>query len=307
MLFGILALLTVGASWSLVGVVMSSGPKNGIEVPPIQLTNAFFAMVFSALIAVISGQMTSVELPVLLLGTGIYFVAGFLDCLGMRCLAEGMKRGPNGIVWAIMQSALVFPFLVGIFFFGVELTIFRGIGILLLLSALIFFGASQDNNQKDKLSGRGSWRFWAFLALALISVQQNLTATPSYYPALQEISPVVRALASITGCLVGALPGQVGKGFFKEFSGVIRRKCFWIYIGILQMISLPLAYFLMYPGLDAMANAGAGAISYPMMVGSCIIGFSLYSIVVLKEKVSKLQILGMLFCLGGLICLCFPA
>ena len=75
----------------------------------------------------------------------------------------------------------------------------------------------------------------------------------------------------------------------------------------MQFFSLIFAYTLLYPGLDAMGKAGAGAVSYPLMVGSCIVSFSLYSALRLKERISPAQLAALVLCLGGLAGLCFPA
>ena len=48
-----------------------------------------------------------------------------------------------------------------------------------------------------------------------------------------------------------------------------------------------------------MAKAGAGSISYPLVVGACIVGFNLYSLFFLKEKWNVLQAAGVAFCIGG--------
>ena len=44
----------------------------------------------------------------------------------------------------------------------------------------------------------------------------------------------------------------------------------------------------------------------PLMIGSCIISFSLFAIFGLKEKATKAQLLALLLCLLGLIAVCFP-
>ena len=64
-------------------------------------------------------------------------------------------------------------------------------------------------------------------------------------------------------------------------------------------------YFLLYPGMDSLAKAGAGAISYPIMVGACIIGFEIYSIVILREKRTLIQFVALLLCLLGVASLAF--
>ena len=47
-------------------------------------------------------------------------------------------------------------------------------------------------------------------------------------------------------------------------------------------------------------------VCYPLMVGSCIVSFSLYSIFGLKEKATKVQIAALVLCMIGLAGLCFP-
>jgi len=52
-----------------------------------------------------------------------------------------------------------------------------------------------------------------------------------------------------------------------------------------------------------MGRNGLGMLCYPMMVGSCIVSFTLISIFYLKEKIKAVQIAALILCIGGLICL----
>ena len=58
--------------------------------------------------------------------------------------------------------------------------------------------------------------------------------------------------------------------------------------------------------MNAMADAGLGGMCYPMMVGSCIISFTLSSIWILKEKLRPLQAAALGICVSGLVLLCIP-
>ena len=77
-------------------------------------------------------------------------------------------------------------------------------------------------------------------------------------------------------------------------------------IGALLFFNLLFAYTLFYPGMNAMADAGLGGMCYPMMVGSCIVTFTLSSVWILKEKLRPLQAAALGICISGLILLCVP-
>ena len=55
---------------------------------------------------------------------------------------------------------------------------------------------------------------------------------------------------------------------------------------------------------DAMRAAGLGNVSYPLLVSSCIVGFFLYSLIFLREKVRPIQFLGLALCIGGIAAIC---
>ena len=57
---------------------------------------------------------------------------------------------------------------------------------------------------------------------------------------------------------------------------------------------------LVYPGMFAMGKHGLGMVCFPMMVGSCILCFTLAGIFLLREKVRPLQLAALAMCLSGL-------
>ena len=72
----------------------------------------------------------------------------------------------------------------------------------------------------------------------------------------------------------------------------------------LQFFGLIFAIIFQFPGMDALARCGLGSVSYPLLVGSCLVGFSLYSMFILKEKNSLLQFASLGCCLAGIIMIC---
>ena len=78
----------------------------------------------------------------------------------------------------------------------------------------------------------------------------------------------------------------------------------WKYIATLQLFGLIFAYTLFYPGMNVMADKGMGGMCYPMLVGSCIVSFTLSSIWLLKEKLRPVQLAALIVCIAGLILIC---
>ena len=84
----------------------------------------------------------------------------------------------------------------------------------------------------------------------------------------------------------------------------LKSPSFWKYVAIIQMSHLFLAYVIFYPGLNTMADHGLGGMCFPLMIGSCIVVFTLISAVFLKEKLRLLQCLALASCITGLIFIC---
>ena len=228
-----------------------------------------------------------------------YFTSGLLNCIMLVLMSKAMQKGPNGMIWTIIQSAMIFPFLMGVFFFGVSPKIIRIFGLLMILTGLTLSGCAKDNS-----SSGGNWRLLAFIAFLITGVQQCLASIPSYFEAGRNLSPIIRSIATASGTLLtsGVLLLQSGK--WKNWGGMIRSKWLWIFIGSLQFFGLIFAYLLLYPGMDAMAKNGIGSASYPLMIASCIIGFFLYCSFVIREKNSILQYGALAGCLLGIILIC---
>ncbi len=310
MLFGICALFFVGMSWSLVGVVMGRAAKEGIDTGLVQLFGACVSGAVAVIVYLTSRAVmpSDCEPKYILLGCGAYFLASIMNFCGLQAMSAGMKRGPNGIVFCIMQSAVLFTFSFGILFHDEALTFYRGAGIVLMLAALILYGFARDNSQQVT----GNWRAFAFLALGLIIIQQNLHNEPSFHEQTRNVPRALRIFAGCAGTLVAFSTRWIWHYFrdraqaVQMFSG-LKDKRLYIYVGCLQFFGLIFAYLLHYPGLDAMAKAGAGSVSYPLMVGSCLASFTAYSAIVLKERGGLVQACALACCLLGLTGLCIPA
>ena len=200
--FGITAMVIVGASWCLVGLVMGDAPKKNVDTSLVQFFGAAFSCVVSLVLWVAAIPTINCSLSVLLSVCGIYAVGTFLNFYMLQLMSAAMQLGPNGVIWSIIQSAFIFPFIGGIVFFDVKFTLLRGVGIFLLLAALFCFGRVKDNSVKG---ADGKWKRLAFICFGIVAIQQNLTTAPSYFEEAREIPSIVRTLASSFGVLFAAV------------------------------------------------------------------------------------------------------
>ncbi len=237
---------------------------------------------------------------------GMYFLVGLLNYFLNTTMAAAMKRGPNSLVWAILQSGMVIPFLFGICFHHVPAGPLRILGMGTILAALALISLNKPRNANTIAS---SWLLFSFVAFLLAGVQQTISIEPSYYPVTRTGIPIIhRCLALCSGNLAAALPSLLlsHKGNSQPLNTALTCKWLWLYAIILQASILTEKLLLSFRAMDMMARLGNGAISYPVMVISCIAGFTIYSILFLHEKVTWRSATGLVLCTLGIVLLSFP-
>jgi len=135
---------------------------------------------------------------------------------------------------------------------------------------------------------------------------QSLSNLPSYFPAADAVSSVWRTAAFSGGLMAAALSMKCldRETFFSNLRRQVRRRKLWCYCLLLEGVELLASFFLLYPGMDCLSRAGAGAIAYPVMVSSCLIGFELFAVLILREKRNPMQRAALLLSLIGIIGVC---
>ena len=306
--FGIIALVLVGGSWCLVGLVMGDAPKRGVDTSLVQFFGGFVSVIVSLIIAGVTDSWeTGVGNKMALLACSSFMLAGFMNFYMLQFMSKAMQTGPNGVIWSIIQSGCVSPFICSIVLFKVvEYTWLRGIGIVCLLVALVLFVFTKNNESK----GGNLWKLYAFICFAIVSVQQNLMVWPSYYEETKAVSSIVRALCVAGGTLLGSIIYNTLKmtpEFKQKIFSNMKNIMLWKYVFALQFFSLIFAYTLFYPGMDVMAEQGRGGMCYPLMVGSCIVFFTIMSVLLLKERLRLIQLVAISVCIAGLTLICTAA
>ena len=299
--FGIVAMTMVGLSWTVFGYLMGKAPKLGIDVTGLLFICTGIEFFISLVIAVFSGipRATAAGWGI---GFGLQVACGVVNYLQLEIMSKAMQRGPNGIVWTIIQSGFVFPFIMGITFFGVPLQMMRGTGFLLVIISLILLGTSGDREP-----GSSKWKLLALIAFGVTGISQCLSNLPSYFASADAITSIWRTNGFALGVLIGCFIYRFMN--LRRFFQVVHRQLFdrqvWR-LGVFGSSANLLSSFLfLFPGMNMLAKANAGAIAYPIMVCSCLIFFELYSIIFLHEKRTMVQIGALILCLFGAAGICF--
>ena len=298
MFWGIVSLIIVGLSWTLAGVIMGLAPKKKIDPGIVQLTGSAMLLVAVAVLLCFT-DLKAVE-PKALFWCGLaFFMAGVSNCVMLVLMSHAMQKGPNGIIWAIIQSAMIFPFMTGILFFGVQPTFIRFVGLFMILGSLFLSGTGKKNEANG-----GNWKLLAFICFVLTGITQNMANLPSYFSSTQDVHPLFRVLCLSAGGFTGAL---IRTWYLRDqipLKKNLTSKWMWTFNLIIQSLGIIFAVYLQYPSMDALARHGAGSLAYPLLVGSCVGGFSLYSMFILKEKSTPAQKAALLCCLAGIILIC---
>ncbi len=297
MALGILMLAATGLLWVVIGAVVGGAERNGLSAGAVQAAAAVLMLAVSlAVLLFLPGR----EVPA---ATRIWVMlslagSGFFNYFVLSLMGKAMRNGPNGVIWAAVQSALVFPFLVGVAVFGTPLTPLRAAGLTAIIASLAAFGLARDIGKHT--AGTGPWKLATLGSFLLAGVNQNLSSLPSYFPDAAAVGSVWRTfsaqLGTLTAFLLFGLRPALAQGRLP-----LRSPRLWRYACTLICVSLVSAYCLLYNGLDRVARSGAGAVGYPVLVGSCIVGFSLYSAIALKEKFRPLQLAGLLLGVAGIV------
>ena len=305
MLFALCILILVGIIWTTTGVVMGGVARKGVAVESMQCVSYLLGTVVCLLLLPL---YPSIELKGgwVLFALGMYFLVGVLNYFVNVTMTAAMKRGPNSLVWAILQAGMIVPFVVGICLHDVHAGPLRLIGMAVMLTALALI--SMDRSETSGGDGN-AWLVLSFVTFLIVGVQQSVNTEPSYYPEIRSGIPILyRCLALCAGNFVATLPYAMRLAFKGEGARLrdeLSGRWLWFYAILLQTSILVEKLFLSYRGMDMMAKLGSGAISYPVMVISCIAFFTLYSIVFLHEKVTWRSACGLVLCTSGIVLLSF--
>ena len=292
MIFATFLLLLLGALFMAVGILYKRLPDS-VRSEDVMFWYSLISL-FCLLPAVLcSGTMKSIP-PVWLAGLSLI---GSCNIFGMLLLQTAMKRGNSGVAWALTQSALIGPFLIGMFFFGEKHSVWGISGLCLVLFGMIC-QAERKAGRSSPIPCRIHYLFLAWCAFLCCTISQTVLTISCY--SKSQMSGVDKTFLLTLGAVCGLLVfKQTRSGKFFDLSGKMI-----FYAVILAFFSLG-SMLTLFLALDRLALYSRAGLAYPVSLGCCIAAFTLYSAFIEKERLKKLQILGLISIITGIFLLGF--
>ncbi len=270
MLFGILLSLLTGVSFIAVGAVYSYAGNR------IRMTDAMLVYNWILVLVLLPFCRTLAEAPWGL--TALMVFTGAINIAAMLLLQKAMAAGNSGIAWAIGQSALVGPLVCGMIFFGERPSLWRIAGAAVIVTGMLLIGFSRQESGKPH--GGRNWLKLAFGAFLILAAAQSLVMASSCWE--YRMSGLTRTFCMSAGGAAALLALKLVRPGRIVFDRVM------IVTDVLLAGTGLAALLLTFAALDQLAKVSLAGIGYPIMLGSCIAGFALYSALALKEKISRI-------------------
>lgn len=322
MLKSILMLVTTGSLWVVVGAIVGLVGRKGLSLVQYQIIGGVLRIFVALGLGIFTSQqlMPPADLPASTLWIGIAGCIGygFFNYIMIQLMGLAMERGPNAIVWAIIQSGFIYPFFMGLIIFGETMSTFRVIGIIFIIAS-VFLYAFRGKADKSPQNADGNaiasanvkvtyWLVPALLGMLFCGLNQCGGSLPSHLVRGEEIPSLFRDLITSVGGLIGCACGLVKLGIKGEMPKLPTMREFGMLAGfaiLVLCVNFSAQVWLLFPGLDILTNEyHLGALGYPIMVASCIIAFFPYGLIVLREKINPIQAIGALVGIAGIALCC---
>ena len=283
MLLGVTCAGLAGLMWAANGTILSRIARRGID--PVSflaiagIGNAVAAWAFVPNFGAIhAGDLTRTgELAILMM------IAGASVGVGALAMQGAFRRGHHGATWSINQSALVSPFLIGLLLWGDKTTLLGLGGAGAIVACLVCLGAVQGEGEHANNASHRKWLGFALLAFALTSIELVLKAVPSQWAGWEDLGRI-RAPLSLTG-------GMILFQFIAMAMRRYTRQLPWKEIAISVALIVP-SQVLIFKALDIFERHEVGGLTWPTAIATCIVAFALYSVFILKEKMTALRGVG---------------
>ena len=282
-----LAILT-GLCWTAFGAVLSFTARGKHNVVAFGIVQNLFCALVSLAFFTTPSALGQGRPPALF---ALIFAGGFLNSLAQFVTNRAMKQGHNGLIWAISQSSLIVPFIMAALCFAQSGTPAQWCGITLIIAGIVLPNLRSASG--SSASGRALGA--AFAAFLLFGTVQTLYLLPAMLdiPDPAHFRPVWAALGMTTGWMA---TGTICRQSLKPNRAMAILGCSMALISVSSLL-------LFFLAIDKLNQAGAGNIAIPLMVGSNIFFFTLFSIFKLREKNTWREWSTLALLLAGLVLL----
>ena len=285
---GLAFALFTGLCWSAIGIVLSCCAKEKQDVISYSLLQTALAAAACFVIYSSPGKIVF-NCGFYLLCT-VILAAAMLNALAQYLIKRAMDSGSYAPVWAMAQTAMLFPFLCGVICWGNRINGLNILGLVLLLAGILL-------PCRKGFRQPGNWLGLALAALLCYGILQTLYLLPSHMKELADPGTIRPALACL-GNFIGWSIIAVGRREKHRITPTVIR------MALIMVVLHTASVKTFFAALDALGKAGAGGIGIPFMLGVNLATFGFYTFIFLKEKQTFENLIAELLIPIGLLCLC---
>lgn len=260
MLTGLMFVVVTGLLWAMLGIVMARVAE---RTPS---PSGFYTVAYG--LAAIAGWACAVEWSALSsisrIGPVVFWTggAGVMSAGYQLSLAAAFRRGPRGVSWAVVQSALIVPFLLGVLVGGDKIGPAGWGGVALVLAALPFLGDVRSG------ASRPGWGLWVAAAFTFVACQQTMAGVPSRWPGWEDTAHLRPTLACTATAAVQSISAWTTR------SAVPRAD---LMLAAIFAVVLLASFTTLFAALDRFSRLSVGAAVFPIAVGISILAFVCWS------------------------------
>ena len=285
--------VAVGILWSFTGIFYQKINSCKLDIYRVWISCALISILF----AVLSGitdlpGLCSGRIPLPPAGYIIFFLcAGTLNLSGSLTMFHALRRGNPGTAWAIGQSALIVPLIALAIWYKEPLPTHNLIGITLIIAGIAAMAGDKKNGENPT---QRAGIYLAILAFCITGSAGTMVASSGYFT--YNDCGNLRTVLTLSGYALSALIWKVAA---RDFNFKLSKAA--LKIIALMSLSTCAGLFLQFKALDHLAARQSGGIFFPLAIGVCIAGFTLYTIVIKHERYSKCATAGLAAVICGII------
>jgi drug/metabolite transporter (DMT)-like permease len=292
MFLGIIFVITAGFFWGINGIIFSYIAKKSMKFHLVIGVQAAWGVLLSWIFISNFQVLMGEKIPYIGLLVVVMIISGILCSIGMMIMQRALKMGHHGIVFTISQSAMIIPFLFGVFIFGDNISFLKWIGVLFVIVSFITFGSERTEVDESKTShSTYLWFILTLIVFFILGVHQILMIIPLHWNGWMDTANI-RIPLFMTGVLMGYVLAMVKQ------KTIPRKKDLWFGTLVVPMGFPSLIFF--FKGMDLLASTNLVSLAYPVAVGTTIIIFMTYSLFYLRERTPKVAIVGVFVGIAGI-------
>jgi len=289
MVAGLLLAIVTGLLWAVLGTLFSTVVRRRLTVIGFLQLSTFLSAAVAWALVVRWPVLLNGSVPNLLGLAAAQLGSGLAGALGFFAMQRAMRTGHHGPIWTISQSAMVFPFLVGLLCWHEPVQPSGVAGICLIVTSLILLGRAQKPTTVNEPTDR-QWFAYALLTFGLFGACQVLAAIPSHWPGWTDTAQLRPALY------------LTGSGVAYWLAGYVtavpsRRSVGWLAVG--HAAAVVAALCTLFLAMDRLAPHDQLKVVYPITVGVCIAAFAIYASLHARERLGWAGSLGVTAAIAG--------